>query len=178
VPPSSSTRAAPVSPCTRAVDVGDASGVVAAVGYDPHPGAGAAPGHGAASHLRIDPRRASVPAAREWVTAQALHAGMPAHLVQVVELLTSEVVANAVVHAAGSDLTVHVVVDESRLTAGVTDASDDLPVSRTTGPETPGGQGVRLVELLAGTWGTDTHPSGGKTIWFTVYRVQPPHHAQ
>jgi hypothetical protein len=177
----SSSRTSPVrtgSPCVRPEAAGDPRGVVAAVRYDPHHAFGPHEWSGGTVHLRIEPQRGSVPAARHWATAQAHDAGVPAPLIQIVELLISELVANAVVHAASPDITLHVVTDGHRFTAAVTDSSNDLPVTRTTGADTPGGQGIRLIELLATTWGTDTHPSGGKTIWFTVDRDQPPHPGQ
>ncbi len=173
-PTPSSSPVQTASRCVRLVADGDPCGVVSAVQYDPHPAVHTADGRGGTVHLRIEPLRRSVPAARHWATAQAHDAGLPTHLIQVVELLASELVANAVMHAARPGITLHVVVDAQRFTVAVTDASDDLPVARTTGADTPGGHGIRLIELLATTWGTDTHPGGGKTVWFGVECDQLP----
>ena len=119
-------------------------------------------------HLRIEARRGSIRDARHWTRARSTELGLPPSVVSVVELLTSELVANAVVHGSGEPIFVRVTNNRARVTILVTDTSADLPVVRTTGPEIPGGQGMRLVERLAERWGVDVDPAGGKTVWFTV----------
>jgi anti-sigma regulatory factor (Ser/Thr protein kinase) len=94
--------------------------------------------------------------------------GVVPSVVPVVELLTSELVANAVLHGASSQVHVHAGLADGFFAVAVTDACDDLPVRRTTGPEVPGGHGIRLVERLAASSGVDTHEGGGTTVWFSV----------
>ena len=123
------------------------------------------------AHLRLDAARRSVATARRWVTAQAVERQVPAPTTKVVALLTSELVANAVVHGSGQSIGVDVDDDGSFFTVSVTDASDTMPVMRTTGPEVPGGHGMRLVDRLSAGWGADASPDGGKTVWFRVLRA-------
>ncbi|MCU1431217.1 MAG: putative anti-sigma regulatory factor, serine/threonine protein kinase, partial [Actinotalea sp.] len=65
-------------------------------------------------------------------------------------------------------ISVRVSADRRQVTVSVTDTSTDLPVVRSTGPDVPGGHGMRLVDRLASRWGVDVHPTGGKTVWFSV----------
>lgn len=85
-----------------------------------------------------------------------------------VELLTSEAVANALHHGPTSPVHVAARLHDGRLTIRVADRGDNLPVVRTTGPEVPGGHGMRIIDRLAERWGVEPHPRGGKTVWFTV----------
>lgn len=118
--------------------------------------------------LRLEARRTAVGAARHWVVGRARADGVPGPVVEVVELLTSELVANAVVHGPPDGrITVRASAGGGRFTVSVTDESTDTPVPRRTAPEVPGGHGLRLVERLADGWGIDLH-SGGKSVWFAV----------
>jgi anti-sigma regulatory factor (Ser/Thr protein kinase) len=87
-----------------------------------------------------------------------------------VELLTSELVSNAVIHGGGAAVVVRAVLDGDFFVVAVSDTGDALPVMRSTGPEVPGGQGMRLVDRLAAAWGVDPSDDGGKTVWFRVSR--------
>lgn len=119
-------------------------------------------------HLQIPARRGAVPAARHWVTDVAARAGLDEELVAVVNLLTSELVANAVLHGAGPHVDIRVDVADGVFRLAVSDTGEQMPVVRTTGPEVPGGQGMRLVDMLATSWGVDPDPGSGKTVWFTL----------
>ena len=134
--------------------------------------AGRAGAHVTGAHLRLDPARRSVSAARTWVRGQAAERRLPSRTADLMELLTSELVANAVVHAAGGAIAVDVDDDGDYVTVSVTDSSDAMPVVRSTGPEVPGGHGMRLVDRLSAGWGVDAAPGGGKTVWFRVARTQ------
>ena len=119
--------------------------------------------------LRLPAQRSAVRAARHWVVSQARAAGVPAPRVPLIELLTSEVVANAVVHGDAHDLlTVSAERLDGGFRVGVTDGAPGLPVLRETGPEVPGGHGVRLVDTLAAAWGVEPRSEGGKTVWFRL----------
>ena len=89
-------------------------------------------------------------------------------LVADAELLTSELVSNAVRHGA-PPLSLTVVGTEERLTIEVDDGSEVLPrfPARDADHDAGGGRGLRIVQLLANTWGTGTRP-GGKTVWFRL----------
>ena len=86
---------------------------------------------------------------------------------EVTELLTSELVTNAVVHAA-SPAIVRVVVEGARLRVEVDDASiEPAVVVRSSDLEQGSGRGLLLVEELATRWGSDIRPDG-KTVWFEL----------
>jgi anti-sigma regulatory factor (Ser/Thr protein kinase) len=124
----------------------------------------------AGAHLRLDVARRSVSAARQWVMAQARERGVPLQAARLIELLTSELVANAVLHGSGRSIDLHVADHGDFFTVSVTDGSDAMPVLRSTGPDVPGGHGMRLVDRLSAGWGVDAVPDGGKTVWFRVAR--------
>jgi len=41
------------------------------------------------------------------------------------------------------------------------------PVLRPAEPSAVGGNGLRIVDVLADDWGTIAHPGDGKEVWFT-----------
>ena len=80
-------------------------------------------------------------------------------------LLTSELVTNAVIHAA-TPLTLDLAVDDGVLHVRVEDGDTGVPVPSTdSGPQ--GGYGLHIVELLADSWGTEPH-AHGKAVWFEL----------
>jgi anti-sigma regulatory factor (Ser/Thr protein kinase) len=87
----------------------------------------------------------------------------------VLELLTSEVVANAVLHGGGT-LTLAVGCAPGEVVVAVSDTNPQPPVVRAAGPEATGGRGVALVDLLAQAWGWEPHPPG-KRVWFRLTDV-------
>jgi anti-sigma regulatory factor (Ser/Thr protein kinase) len=84
----------------------------------------------------------------------------------VLALLTSEVVTNAVLHGVGP-LTLHLVASPVRVQVEVDDAGRGVPVVRPADQEALGGRGLRLVQGLSESWGVDRH-AAGKTVWFRV----------
>lgn len=89
-----------------------------------------------------------------------------------VELLVSELVTNAVLHASSAPrLAVRVESDVVRVE--VYDADPTLPVLRTPDAERAGGRGMHLVTSLATRWGAEPH-EGGKVVWFEVSRSGTP----
>ena len=85
---------------------------------------------------------------------------------EVTELLTSELVTNAVRHA-GSTVTLRAFRQGSRIRVEVDDTSIATPVRRNPAPAEPGGRGVMIVESLADDWGADVRENG-KTVWFEI----------
>lgn len=122
----------------------------------------------AVAEIYLDGRPSSIRTARQWAVKHAQDADAAPGVVRVVELLTSELAANALAHGSAEPVRLRVGVIEDRYVVRVTNTGDDLPVVRDTGPRVPGGQGLRLVERLAAAWGVDVHPRGGKTVWFAV----------
>jgi serine phosphatase RsbU (regulator of sigma subunit) len=100
------------------------------------------------------------------VVAAALPAEQ-ADLRDAVMLLVSELVTNAVVHAA-SAVELEVEVAEDAVTVRVRDADTGPLVMRPGGSELDeGGRGFLLVDRLADAWGTEHH-AGRKTVWFRI----------
>ena len=86
-----------------------------------------------------------------------------------VELLTGELVANAVVHGpADRPVTVRVRIDGDTRSGSwsATPAAASRP-SGTPSRRPPSGRGLALVEALSSDWGTHDRPDG-KTVWFEV----------
>jgi anti-sigma regulatory factor (Ser/Thr protein kinase) len=103
--------------------------------------------------------RAFVRAAlKRWDIVEADH---------VAELLTSELVTNAIRHA-DSPVTVRAFHEPSRIRVEVEDASRSAPTVRHPAPDEPGGRGMLIVDRLADDWGAELH-SGGKTVWFEIH---------
>ena len=87
-------------------------------------------------------------------------------LAETAELLTAELVTNAVVHGR-SEVTLIARHDQHGLLVEVEDL-DSRPAHVTrTSPDALGGRGLVLVDNLADTWGTTRKPSG-KTVWFRL----------
>jgi DNA-binding NarL/FixJ family response regulator len=86
-----------------------------------------------------------------------------------VTLLVSELVTNAVVHA-GSDVEVGVQLTGDGVRIDVMDQSPTMPVPRTAQDYDTSGRGLELVDALATRWGVDTLPFG-KSVWFEVPRL-------
>jgi anti-sigma regulatory factor (Ser/Thr protein kinase) len=82
------------------------------------------------------------------------------------ELLTSELVTNALLHA-GTDLIVHVEADNGTVRIAVEDGSDIGPRVGSMDTIDLGGRGLPLVATLSERWGWDPLPHG-KRVWFEV----------
>ncbi len=87
-------------------------------------------------------------------------------VVDVAALLTSELVANAVVHAHSPAIVV-VSRSESILRVAVTDLGDSVLVVERHRQIGDGGRGLPLVDALSASWGV-TPLVLGKTVWFTL----------
>ena len=85
---------------------------------------------------------------------------------EVVTLLVSEVVTNAVLHAR-SDVMITVRNDGTVVRVEVADRSEAPPVQRPVVEDSMTGRGMVLVDELADAWGT--RPSvHGKVVWFEL----------
>jgi PAS domain S-box-containing protein len=81
-------------------------------------------------------------------------------------LLASELLSNAVRHAAGP-LRLRLRLDGEELSVEVRDANPAVPRARLAGLDQESGRGLLLVQALATAWGT--RPTGeGKTVWFSL----------
>jgi PAS domain S-box-containing protein len=114
----------------------------------------------------LPPDAASVGAARRLLTSLLRQEQADQELVDTAELLVSEVVTNAVLHAR-TVITLSVRIGPGLLVQ-VTDSSPERPRSRSHDRESTGGRGLDLIEALAADYGVLTGPAGSKTVWFTL----------
>ena len=99
--------------------------------------------------------------------------GPDEHRVDDVELLTSELVTNAIRHAESAVILrvaagprIRVEVHDSRPPTGVVqERLDDPPAVPSTDP---GGRGLLLVNALARRFGVEAGADGGKVVWFEL----------
>lgn len=85
---------------------------------------------------------------------------------EIAELLVSELVTNAVLHA-GTVVRLRVLGDGARVRIEVSDGINAPPSRRRYSAEAATGRGLGLVEALAAEWGTRSDVAG-KTVWCTV----------
>jgi anti-sigma regulatory factor (Ser/Thr protein kinase) len=93
-----------------------------------------------------------------------------------VELLTSELITNALVHTdRDAMLTARLFHDSEsgrlRLRIEVEDESDQWPKRRTPGEQASSGRGLMLVEALSDAWGVEPNGSG-KRMWFELLSAE------
>ena len=115
----------------------------------------------------LDSLPRSISAARRAVAGLLDPTLVPAEVAEDVMLLVSELVTNAVLHAR-SRVHLSATVEPGRILVAV---GDDDPGH---GPHRPdrgvmatSGRGIRLVELLASSWGVETS-TRSKVVWFEV----------
>ena len=156
----------------RLVGVGDAEAAVE-VGTEPDdPGSGQA---GEARHeavlasIVLPGQRQSVAIGRHWVVRTAVEGGVTGMANQVVELLASELLANAVLHGpASTAIGIQVRHTDSSVRVSVSDGGDTSPVVLHREPSAPNGRGMAIVEAMSSRWGVEEHADGGKTVWFEL----------
>ncbi|WP_432519959.1 ATP-binding SpoIIE family protein phosphatase [Kineococcus sp. SYSU DK006] len=112
----------------------------------------------------LPPDVRSVASGRELLRAR-LVAWSAEELLDEAELVLSELVTNALVHAGGgAGLTLRFDAAARRLTIAVRDRSPRSPLERAAGPEALGGRGLGIVEAVADDWGVQGEDDG-KTVW-------------
>lgn len=86
----------------------------------------------------------------------------------VAALLTSEVVTNAVQYAGSRRLALHLSSDgDGRVRVSCDDDGSGRARLEAPGRRDAGGYGLRLVDQLAASWGTE-RLSAGKRVWFEL----------
>jgi anti-sigma regulatory factor (Ser/Thr protein kinase) len=123
------------------------------------------------ARTELDPDLVSPRRAREFVT-ETLERWSCTDATAIIDLLVSEIVANAVIHAnTTAELTVELLPERVRV--AVTDEETAQPKRRPDNPLTSSGRGIALIERLSLAWGIDRRP-GGKRIWFETPRPDGP----
>ena len=120
-----------------------------------------------AASARLSPEAPSARQARRFVD-ETLRRWECDDLLDTVELLVSELVTNAVIHAR-SDVDVSVQLLSDRVRIEVADQSPDGVRRRELSTEGSSGRGISMVESLASAWGVTT-TRAGKSVWFEVAR--------
>lgn len=106
----------------------------------------------------------SVPQARTLIAQRLIH--LPDESLDVVILLTSELVTNAVLHGAGP-VAVHMSWGDWGVLVEVEDQSPEWPVPQAMDRDALNGRGLILVDGLSSDWGV-LAVGTGKKVWFTL----------
>ena len=95
--------------------------------------------------------------------------GYAPELLDVVELLVSELAGNCVRHT-DSSFDVEVSRDRRKIRVAVSDRGAGKPAVQHVDTNAVAGRGLALVETLSSTWGvrTSRRPGGGKAVWFEL----------
>ncbi len=105
------------------------------------------------------------PAAARRVIGALLPVWELSGLRETAELVVSELVTNAYLHAPGSDsFELELVRRENGVRLALADGSSIRPLLRELNQEDPSGRGMALVAALASSWGAEDH-HGGKRVW-------------
>lgn len=109
----------------------------------------------------------AVRAARKFAVHEL--SAYPADLLEVIELLVSELAGNCVRHT-NSSFAVRIGADRRRIRISVTDQGPGSPAVRSLDPDAVAGRGLALVEMLSSSWGVRRNRSltGGKAVWFVL----------
>ena len=117
--------------------------------------------------LRLPPEPIAPILARAAVAA--IGSGLPGSVVSDAELLTSEVVSNAVKHAdldPSQEIVLRVVMDE-RLRIEVADPGPPFEADLRRQSSDTSGWGLFLIEAIAMSWGVESE-GVGKKVWFEL----------
>ena len=109
----------------------------------------------------------AVRAARKFAVNEL--SGYAPELLDVVELLVSELAGNCVRHT-DSDFEVSVSSDRRKIRVSVADRGGGTPVVQHVDTNAVAGRGLALVETLSSSWGVRSTrlPRAGKTVWFEI----------
>ena len=110
--------------------------------------------------LRAEPGAPRV--ARHWVMRVVAAAGIGGSINQLVEVLTAELVSDAVRLAdEGGQVRLRLRICEDDVRVAVTGRRPDVPTRSSA-------TSLALVEVLSNSWGTLPQPDGERTVWFDV----------
>lgn len=118
--------------------------------------------------LQLVPALRAPRAARAFVAETLTAWNVRADEVEAAQLVVSELVTNAVLHAAGSPtISLDLHLTDGAVRVLVSDGSLGEPDRRLRPDPRAGetGRGIWLVDAFAECWGTETHGRDGKTVW-------------
>jgi anti-sigma regulatory factor (Ser/Thr protein kinase) len=115
----------------------------------------------------VNPAPADVPGLRA-ATVEALREWGLTELVTDVSLVASELLANAVRHAPGTEVGYRVGRLGRAVLVEVRDGVPEAPAARTRDDDSEHGRGLVLVEAVAADWSWTAHADGTKTVWAVV----------
>ena len=120
---------------------------------------------------RFEPQTKNIRTARRFVAGFLKELAWPGN-VQVIGLLVSELVTNAIVHAgqghSREQIALTMSITDGLVRVEVADANPSPPIRIVDGAvDAPSGRGLVIVDTLATTWGV-TPTSSGKSVWFEV----------
>ena len=116
----------------------------------------------------VTPALSAIAPARHWARERLSESGIDDGRLELLVLLVSELVTNAVAHA-DPPVVLRVHVDEERTRVEVTDGVREVPVVRDPPPTALGGRGVMFVDRLSSSWGTcDEEGEAAKAVWFEL----------
>ena len=108
----------------------------------------------------------SAASARRFVAAALRRWGCPDDFIELVLLLTSELVTNAYRHA-GTETRVSVRLDDDRTRVEVRDVGRGEPELRPLDTDRVDGRGLQIVDALSDRWGYHSN-AGGTAVWFEL----------
>lgn len=120
--------------------------------------------------LRVRHEPASAAIVRRNLESELSQLGVVPDAIDLVLLVTTELVGNAVRHSAPDDqasLDVEWDLTGDRVMVRVADASPALPRRQYPRPDQSEGRGLGIVTAVAESWGADTSASG-KRVWARV----------
>ena len=121
-----------------------------------------------ALQVRHEPESAAL--IRHHLRDELTRRGVPSDALDMIVLVASELVGNAVRHtgvSASGLIDVDWELDPNGITVCVSDTSPKLPLPRQPEPHETSGRGLAIVAAVADDWGVDTGP-GGKQVWAHV----------
>lgn len=121
----------------------------------------------AVTELLLPARPSSSREARRWVGDRLAELHLEP-LLDAVELLTSEIVTNALLHT-GRPMVLRMRTQGEGVEVEVHDGSKLPPARRHYSATATTGRGVEVLDTLADEWGWRPEPDG-KTVWFRVLR--------
>ena len=115
--------------------------------------------------MTLAPEPTSARAARKFVV-QELHSAGREGQADIAEVLVSELVTNAILHAR-TPIKIEVRVSANVIRISVTDGVRAGVRRRDYAADATTGRGIAMVEALASDWGSGPS-NGGKTVWFEL----------